>query len=213
MAAPRRVDRGLQTSALRPRRIGSALLPCGRRSAALLSRSRPRLCYGVSVQPHPFRQPAERPTAPPEDQRLGQLRAVHGQRRHAALFHVARGALLLMFTSIIGSVIAGWQGFFLSLPFGIAGFAVLAAAALRHRGLRIELYERGLVVARREGREAVVFDDVDEVWFDLDRSSTPFGVRDVSTTMRPRPRSGSALPTAYTAFTTMLRSAISSWLA
>ncbi|HTN86498.1 MAG TPA: DUF6585 family protein [Sorangium sp.] len=127
------------------------------------------------MQPHPFRQPAERPEAPPEEQRLGRLRSVHGQRRHAALFHVARGALLLMFTSIIGAVIGGWQGFSLSLPFGIAGFAVLAAAALRHRGLRIELHEHGLVVARREGREAVVFDDVDEVWFDLDRSSTPFG--------------------------------------
>ncbi|XYH98370.1 DUF6585 family protein [Sorangium sp. So ce1128] len=127
------------------------------------------------MQPHPFRQPAERPTAPPEDQRLGKLRSFHGQRRHAALFHVARGALLLMFTSIIGAVIAGWQGFSLSLPFGIAGFAVLAAAALRHRGLRIELYEHGLIVARREGREAVVFDDVDEVWFELDRNLTPFG--------------------------------------
>ncbi|WP_437780834.1 DUF6585 family protein [Sorangium sp. So ce1097] len=127
------------------------------------------------MQPHPFRQPAERPTAPPEEQRLGALRSVHGQRRNAALFHVARGALLLLSTSVIGAVIAGLQGFLLSLPFGLAGFAVLAAAALRHRGLRIELYEHGLVVARGEGREIAVFDDVDEVWFDLDRSSTPFG--------------------------------------
>ncbi|WP_437958311.1 DUF6585 family protein [Sorangium sp. So ce119] len=127
------------------------------------------------MQPHPFRQPAERPTAPPEDQRLGELRSVHAQRRNFALFQVARGALLLVFTSVIGAVIAGWQGFFLSLPFGLAGFAVLASAALRHRGLRIELHDHGVVVARREGREVVVFDDVDEVWFDLDRSSTPFG--------------------------------------
>ncbi|WP_437813563.1 DUF6585 family protein [Sorangium sp. So ce1078] len=95
--------------------------------------------------------------------------------RRFALFHVGRGALLLMFTSIIGAVIAGWQGFLLSLPFGLAGSAVLAASALRHRGLRIALHDHGIVVDRREGSEVTIFDEVDEVWFDLDRSSTPFG--------------------------------------
>ncbi|WP_437609751.1 hypothetical protein WMF20_00670 [Sorangium sp. So ce834] len=125
------------------------------------------------MEPHPFRQPAERPTAPFDEPRLGKLRAVHAVHRRYALFHAGRGALLLTFTSIFGAFIAGWQGFLRSLPFGLAGSSVLAAWALRRRGLRIALHDHGIVVDRRQGRDVTVFDGVDEVW--LDRTSTPLG--------------------------------------
>ncbi|WP_437317323.1 DUF6585 family protein [Sorangium sp. So ce385] len=127
------------------------------------------------MEPHPFRRPAERPTAPPDEPRLGKLRSLHAVHRRYALFHAGRGALLLSFTSIFGAFVAGWQGFLLSLPFGLAGSSVLAASALRHRGLRIALHDHGIVVDRRQGREVTVFDGVDEVWLDLDRTSTPLG--------------------------------------
>jgi len=81
-------------------------------------------------------------------------------------------ALLFAFIAGVGAA-GGFRGFLVSLPFGLAAFALLAASPLRRRDLRIEVHENGVVVHRGRRRTAVVFDDVDEVWFDLDPISTP----------------------------------------
>jgi hypothetical protein len=53
-------------------------------------------------------------------------------------------------------------------PFGIACFVILAWRPLRLRGFSVELHDAGLLLSRGQVAKPVAFEDVDEVWFEID---------------------------------------------
>lgn len=57
----------------------------------------------------------------------------------------------------------------------LAVFALTAVEPLRMRGVHVEMFAEGLVVDRRGVRDALLFDDVDTVWFVLAMASSPLG--------------------------------------
>nr|WP_281329355.1 DUF6585 family protein [Polyangium sp. 6x1] len=79
---------------------------------------------------------------------------------------------LLVLASSLGARAYGLRGLLLPLPFSLACFALLAIPALRRRKLRIEVHDGGLVVHQGRARAVVVFEDVDELWLELDRRSS-----------------------------------------
>jgi len=63
----------------------------------------------------------------------------------------------------------GPEVFALIGPFAGLGFLIFIYRPLRDRGLCVDLHQHGLVVRRGLGRiEITLFEDVDEVWMDLD---------------------------------------------
>lgn len=127
---------------------------------------------------HPYRRdsiPPEAPMRRSAEDRLGRLRSVHGATRESFVLPLVFASCLLVLTSILGATADGLRGLVLSLPFGLACFALLAIPAIRRRGLRIEAHDSGLVVHQRRARAVIVFEDVDEIWFELERRSLPFG--------------------------------------
>ncbi|MDI1482967.1 DUF6585 family protein [Polyangium sp. y55x31] len=109
------------------------------------------------------------------EDRLGRLRSVHRATRESFVLPLVFASILLVLTSTLGATADGLRGLLLSLPFGLACFALLAIPAIRRRGLCIEVHDCGLVVHQRRARAVIVFEDVDELWFELDRRSLPFG--------------------------------------
>jgi hypothetical protein len=117
----------------------------------------------------PYRTPDAPPPepAPPPISPLGALRSIHepALRAYIVVAAIAVGLILLM-----GAVLA--------ISFGAAVFAIvtpvagvaalLTLPALRLRGVRVDLYARGVVVLRGDQRDQVLFEDVDELWLELD---------------------------------------------
>ena len=53
-------------------------------------------------------------------------------------------------------------------PFALAALAILGRGPFRLRRHSVEVHAEGLVLGRREDRRALAFEDVDEVWFEID---------------------------------------------
>ncbi|MDC3959494.1 DUF6585 family protein [Polyangium jinanense] len=109
------------------------------------------------------------------EDRLGRLRSVRRPTRQSVVLPLVFASCLLVLTSALGATADGLRGFLLSLPFGLACFALLAIHAMRQRDLRIEVHDSGLVVHRGRARDVIVFEDVDELWFELERRYLPAG--------------------------------------
>src|ERR1019366_5763769 len=54
-------------------------------------------------------------------------------------------------------------------PFAALAVAVIGYGPMRSRHLCVELYAGGVVVSRKGAREVTVFDDVDEIWMNLEQ--------------------------------------------
>ena len=61
------------------------------------------------------------------------------------------------------------------IAFGVLVFAIVAWGPLRRRGLRLEVHAHGVVVVTPRTREAVVFEDIDELWYELNVHSLAVG--------------------------------------
>ena len=57
---------------------------------------------------------------------------------------------------------------YIGIVFGLVVFAITGWGPLRRRGLRLEIHAHGVVVVTPRTREVVVFEDIDEVWYELD---------------------------------------------
>ncbi len=137
----------------------------------------------------PYRTPATRPPEaivplPDEATRLGALRKTYAP---ASLAKLLRFPVLMPLLMMVVSVsLAGRDAFYslghfigLSMaPIALALFVLTAWRPIRRRNLRIDVHEGGLVYRGFGPRSAVIFEDVGEVWFDLE--SLMFG--QVSTT-------------------------------
>jgi len=110
-----------------------------------------------------------------DDDRLGALLVVRRVPKRLIVTQVVTAFFFIGLTSLVSAVIAGFAGFLISMPFGLMGFVLLGAPALRLRKLAVALHDRGVVVCRGNARMAVAFDDVDEVWLDLNPITTPLG--------------------------------------
>ncbi|WP_394831021.1 hypothetical protein LVJ94_31375 [Pendulispora rubella] len=130
------------------------------------------------MQPAPYRSPAEKPEPPqePKDEAsvLGALRSTH------AALPLWRGLLpaiavvvILILVAIVLAPSAGAIVFAIVLPSAALLFLVLGWSPLRARALRVDLHANGVVVTDATRREVIAFEDVDEVWYDMDSLGTP----------------------------------------
>jgi len=122
---------------------------------------------------HPYRvAAAPRPdeVAPPSpDEGLGRRRSVHTLTQGAALGYLARGLAWAALALGLGASSSGVRGVVLCAPFAIFGLWAFAAPFFARKRPRVTLHERALVVPARRGRAAALsFEDVDEVWFELE---------------------------------------------
>lgn len=148
----------------------------------------------------PYRTPAERPAAPPAPERqIGPTIAKHGpttpSRVHLALFLVVTVAMVVLATIGIAQISAGGAALFFVVfalailvpAFGAPGFLVT-----------VERSSDGLVVRRGWSRKQMFFEDVDEVWTDIEHAND-----DIATVYRVRLRDRDGrevrLPTSVTA--------------
>ena len=62
-------------------------------------------------------------------------------------------------------------------PFALAAFGLLGASAIRNRDRRVDVHDAGVVARSKSGHETVFFEEVDEVWTELDVVSNSGGRR------------------------------------
>ncbi|HEU4411421.1 MAG TPA: DUF6585 family protein [Polyangiaceae bacterium] len=133
----------------------------------------------------PYRSPTAPPpggaAGPPDPlARLGSLRSSHRPPplRRSLAMPVFAAALVAALVGGVGVAAkapsAGPSG--LAAAAGALAFLILGWGALRDRATSIDLHAQGLVLTRGGARAVVPFDDVDQVWFDLERSSSYVGV-------------------------------------
>jgi hypothetical protein len=72
--------------------------------------------------------------------------------------------LFILFVGVAVSPTLGWMALIV-LPFAAVGGALFAIPPLRHRGVRVILHQRGVVVHSRRARDVVLFDKVRDVWW------------------------------------------------
>jgi len=113
--------------------------------------------------------------APNWDAHLGLERSVHRARVRRPLVATAAifvamllyGVWLVYMLGQLGLVpVLGQRRFALAFLFAVMAGARYAIEPLRALGVRVVLYQRGLVVNRRRAREVILFSDVREVWWD-----------------------------------------------
>lgn len=124
---------------------------------------------------HPYRKRQEPPAqerAVPAEQRLGERRSIHPTPRRSLVWPLLAGAFIAVMLTLSMSRVAGWKALLASLPVAVVVFAVSAWPALRRRGVQVEVHEEGVVVTRPGQRDIAIFDDVDEVWMDLEVMSS-----------------------------------------
>lgn len=123
----------------------------------------------MRVPSAPYRAPTppEPQPAPAPSEQLGLLRSVHAPDTSARRILVFFGLVLV--GCIAGSASAPSVTFALALAgcVSVVAGVILLATLLPLRGLRIELHAAGLVVHKRGAREVILFEDVDEVWYEL----------------------------------------------
>jgi hypothetical protein len=122
----------------------------------------------VSITHRPYRDPAtvERDEGPRPSalERVGALQTVHAPPP----LHRALIAPVLLAVLVEGVGVAASGPVWLVTVFALVILGVLAQGPLRLRGVSVELHANGVVVCRRGDRQAVVFEDVNEVWFEVD---------------------------------------------
>jgi hypothetical protein len=131
------------------------------------------------VTSFPYRTSATRPPEaivplPDEATRLGALRKTYAPASLPKLLRFP--ALMALVMMVVSASLAGKDAFrspdlFITLsmaPLALAMFALAAWRPLRRRNLRIDVHEGGLVSRGFGPRSVVIFDDVSEVWFDLE---------------------------------------------
>lgn len=110
-----------------------------------------------------------------ERTRLGVRRSVH---RPAALWRALLPAVVASILTIgIGLSFLTWTPAALPVALVCGGliFPILAWTPLRGRGLIVEIHADGVVVITPKTRDAIVFEDIDELWFELDVRSLGLG--------------------------------------
>ena len=117
----------------------------------------------------PYREPAPIEPDPPPDPaaalaRLGNRCSMHAPPPlHRALVGPA------LIAAVIGGVGFAADGpAAVVLAVAAASFVILAWSPLRLRGFSAALHARGLVLSRRGARSAVLFEDVNEIWLEID---------------------------------------------
>jgi hypothetical protein len=119
--------------------------------------------------PAPYREPVPVDPEPAPDpaaalSRLGALLSRHAPPplHRALLGPVLIAGLLVGLAAVADAPIV------LLLPIGAAAFTALAWSSLQLRGVSADLHAQGLVLAEDGVRHVVAFEDVDEVWFEID---------------------------------------------
>ena len=127
--------------------------------------------WRVSADPYRVNEPPRAPAPPSPEERLGVVRSVH--TLHPLWRALAPAIFVSGVFALLGLSLASTNRVFLvSLPFASVAFGLFAWSPLRARGTVVRLYASGLAVLRRGSIDLVHFDDVDELWYDLDVSST-----------------------------------------
>jgi hypothetical protein len=134
------------------------------------------------VASFPYRIAAPRPPEaivplPDEATRLGPLRKTYvPPPLWRTLLFPTLLSLMLLVVAVCST--GAYNGFvdlasllLIVLGFGGAAVLIMAWTPLRLRHVEIDLHVGGLVTRRRDGRDVVIFEDVSEVWFHLERLS------------------------------------------
>ena len=115
----------------------------------------------------PYRKPVEIETGQElvvaEKTSLGAVREVHAPPPlyKALVFPCLSGLVIGVAIAVFGGgPVAG-------LIFGVIVWLLFLLATFRSRALRVTVYDRGVVLARRRGESPVAFEDIDEIWFEL----------------------------------------------
>jgi hypothetical protein len=117
----------------------------------------------------PYRDPAVVDPDPPPDPaselpRLGPLRSTHAP---PPLYRSLAGPVLLAGFLLGMGTIAG-APLPAVAPIALVALAILAWSPLSLRGWSADLHAHGLVLSKRGARRVVAFEDVNEVWFEID---------------------------------------------
>jgi hypothetical protein len=91
------------------------------------------------------------------------------------VFPLTAAGVVVVTVLVTGYGLGGVKGMLLGVPLAVAGVLVLVWPLLRQREQEVELHEEGLVIVAGGEARTVLFDDVDEVWFELDRMGSPLG--------------------------------------
>jgi hypothetical protein len=124
-----------------------------------------------------YRIPAPPPPPPPreaqdEASRLGEVRSHHGAPPLWRALIPAAAISILLPPIVVATGQATELGVWaICLATMAVVFAVFAWSPLRQRRTHVTLCARGLVVEQRGARGVIPFEDVDEVWYDLDTHS------------------------------------------
>jgi hypothetical protein len=114
----------------------------------------------------PYRAPAPLDPEPPpaEKDRIGAQRSVHEPPPLSGA--LVGPVLIAAFIAGVGMVLGGpgW----LVVPFAAVALLIMAWGPLRLVGLTVTLHAAGLVVSQRGVRRVLVFEDVNEIWFETD---------------------------------------------
>ena len=108
-----------------------------------------------------------------EATRLGLLRSIHGA------LPIWRSVLPVAMVPV--SIAAAFWGqcdrtmLAVISAFGLLIFAIVGWGPLRRRGLRLDVHAHGIVVVTPRTREAIVFEDIDELWYELNVHSLAVG--------------------------------------
>jgi hypothetical protein len=131
------------------------------------------------VTGEPYRSPGSIPPEPAKEEqaqvdeatRLGLLRSVHPS---PPLWRVLLPEAIVPLVVLV-AVVAGLGKRLELLPIGVgfaaACFVIVAWGPFRRRGLRLEVHAHGVVVATARSRDAIVFEDVDALFYELNVSS------------------------------------------
>jgi len=124
----------------------------------------------VIHDPYRIHQPTPAPEPPGPEERLGPLRSVHTvQPLWRTLAPAILGAGLVASAGL--SLVFTDRAFLLMFPFAPLVFALFAWSPLRARGTVVRLHANGVAVLQRGSVDLVHFDDVNELWYELDVSS------------------------------------------
>lgn len=101
-----------------------------------------------------------------EATRLGLLRSVH---RALPIWRSVLPAIVIPVVGVNAALLGQFDRTMLYVVsvFGLLIFAIVAWPPLRRRGLRLEVHAHGIVVVTPRTREATVFEDIDELWYEL----------------------------------------------
>jgi hypothetical protein len=110
-------------------------------------------------------------------ERLGHLRSTHEPKRLAyALLPAFALVALSAFVALIYARRFDTSTLAIATPFAILAAVAASAIAIRRRRFLVELHAHGVVVTTGSSRDVVLFEDVDELWLELDRADSPWGM-------------------------------------